>query len=128
MRNRKYNKNDLYILYVDEYVYYIPYADEILASGTDYSIDYYTVAFSKDEKKFIDVFNKKKYYIPGKFLWGNYRDVKTFIPITSYVDSEDDFLDISYINDTLEKYKDEAKDKNEEIRKEKSVCLVLQHT
>lgn len=127
MRNKKYNKRDLYILYVDEYVYYIPYADEILISGTDYSIDYYTVAFSKDEKKFIDVFNKKKYYIPGKFLLGNYRDVKTFIPIKNYVDSEVDLLDLSYINEALEKYKDEVKNKNKEIRKEKSECLVLQH-
>lgn len=127
MRNKKYNKNYLYILYVDEYVYYIPYGNEIIASGTDYTIDYYTVAYSKDGKKFVDVFNKKKYYIPGKFLWGNYRSIKSSIPVVSYVDSEEEFLDLSTINDIIDKYKDEHEEENEKTKKEGSKCPVLQH-
>lgn len=107
MFEKKFNAKELYILHVSELIYYVPFDTEGVCYNDYYTREYYTVASSKDELNFKDVFKIQKYKSDGYVGFGVMRDIKEMIPLKDYDNDINDSLNRQEIGALLEAFVEE---------------------
>lgn len=109
MFDKKYNVEELYILRVREVLYYVPLDVEGVYYDNYFTKEYYTVASSKDELTFKDVFKTCKYKTEGSIGIGVMRDILEKLPLKSYAEDINHPLKREEIGTILENFVEELK-------------------
>ncbi len=126
MFERKFKTDELYILHISELIYYVPFETEGMCYKDYYTQEYYTIASSKDEINFKDVFKSSKYKTTGYIGFGVMRDIEESIPLKSYAPNIQETITRSEASSLIDIFVQELRSAQEETIEQENKKLQLQ--